>query len=176
VTVPPKRPNTYRKYEVGMTRPDGKPGFNTPSGKIEAVSLILKKHGLTALPEYKEGLKISKEYPLMLLSGGRVPYITHSKWRDDAPWLLELQPQPLLDIHPDDAAKRGIKKGDDLILKSEWGQVRVKAKPSVLVRPGIVGLMHGWAKANVNELVPRQFDPVTGYPPYKEVPVQVIKA
>jgi len=176
VTVPPKRPNTYRKYEVGMTRPDGKPGFNTPSGKIEAVSLILKKHGLTALPEYKEGLKTSKDYPLMLLSGGRVPYITHSKWRDDAPWLLELQPQPLLDIHPDDAAKRGIKKGDDLILKSEWGQVRVKAKPSVLVRPGIVGLMHGWAKANVNELVPRQFDPVTGYPPYKEVPVQVIKA
>jgi anaerobic selenocysteine-containing dehydrogenase len=176
VMIPPKRPNTSKKYEKGMTRPDGKPGFKTPSGKIEAVSLILKKHGLTALPEYKEGLKTSKDYPLMLLSGGRVPYITHSKWRDDSPWLLELQPQPVLDIHPDDAAKRGIKKGDEVILKSEWGQIRAKAKPTIMVRSGIVGIMHGWAKANVNELVPRQFDPVTGYPPYKEVPVQVMKA
>ena len=176
VLVPPKKPNAYRKYEAGMMRPDGKPGFNTPSGKIEAVSLTLKKYGLTALPEYKEGLKTSKDYPLLLLSGGRVPYITHSKWRDDSPWLLELQPEPLLDIHPDDATARGIKKGDNLILKSAWGEIRVKAKPTILVKRGIVGLMHGWAKANVNELVPRQFDPITGYPPYKEVPVQVMKA
>jgi hypothetical protein len=40
----------------------------------------------------------------------------------------------------------------------------------------MVGMMHGWAKANVNELVPRQFDPITGYPPYKEVPCEVVKA
>jgi anaerobic selenocysteine-containing dehydrogenase len=176
VVIPAKKPDTSRKYEVGMARQDGKPGFPTPSGKVEAVSLILKKYGLTALPEYKEGFKTSKDYPLILLSGGRVPYITHSKWRDDSPWLLELGPQPLLNIHPGDAAKRGIKKGDEVILKSEWGEIRVKAKPTILVRPGIVDIMHGWAKANVNELVPRQFDPVTGYPPFKEVPVEVVKA
>jgi hypothetical protein len=28
----------------------------------------------------------------------------------------------------------------------------------------------------VNELGPRQFDPVTGYPPFKEVPVEVVMA
>jgi anaerobic selenocysteine-containing dehydrogenase len=176
VLIPAKKPNTSRKYEVGMARQDGKPGFPTPSGKIEAVSLILKKHGLTALPEYKEGFRTTKDYPLTLLSGGRVPYITHSKWRDDSPWLLELEPEPLLNIHPDDAARRGIKKGDEVILKSEWGEIRVKAKPTILVMPGMVGIMHGWARANVNELVPRRFDPITGYPPFKEIPVEVVKA
>ena len=116
VAIPAKKPNTSRKYEAGMWRQDGKPGFPTPSGKVEAVSLILKKYGLTALPEYKEGFKTSTDYPLLLLSGARVPYITHSKWRDDSPWLLELEPWPLLNIHPDDAAKREDQKGDDVIL------------------------------------------------------------
>ncbi|MFH1490542.1 MAG: molybdopterin-dependent oxidoreductase [Pseudomonadota bacterium] len=175
VAVPAKRPNAYKKYEKGMMRQDKKPGFNTPSGKVEAVSMTLKKHGLTALPEYKEGLKTSGEYPLLLISGSRIPYITHSKWREDSPWLFELQREPLLMIHPKDAKKSGIKKGDDLLLKSEWGEIRVKGKPSIMMMPGTVGMMHGWAKANVNELVPRQFDPVTGYPPFKEVPVKVIK-
>jgi anaerobic selenocysteine-containing dehydrogenase len=176
LVVPPRNPVSWKKYETGLMRQDRKPGFPTPSGKVEAISTILKKHSLTALPEYKEGLKTSNDYPLLLLSGGRVPYITHSKWREDSPWLLELESSPHVTIHPDDAAKRGIKKGDDVILKSEWGEIRVKAKTSILVMPGMVGILHGWANANVNELVPRMFDPVTGYPPYKEVPVQVKKA
>jgi hypothetical protein len=35
--------------------------------------------------------------------------------------------------------------------------------------------MHGWAKANVNELIPREFDPISGFPPYKEVVCEVVK-
>ena len=175
VFVKPKGPNKFKKYEVGMIRRDKKPGFNTPSGKIEALSLALKKHGNTALPEYKEGLKTSEKYPLILISGSRIPYITHSKWREDSPWLFELQRDPLLMIHPEDAAKRQIKRGDEIILKSPWGEIRVKAKPTIMVQPGMVGMMHGWAKANVNELVPRQFDPICGYASYKEVPCEAFK-
>ena len=175
VAVPPKKPNAYKKYEKNMMRRDKKPGFNTPSAKVEAVSLTLKKHGLPALPEYKEGLKTSKEYPLLLISGSRIPYICHSKWREDSPWLFELQRDPMLMIHPKDAKKSGIQKGDNLLVKSEWGEINVKAKPTIMMLQGTVGMMHGWAKANVNELVPRQFDPITGYPPHKEVPVKVVK-
>ena len=175
ITVPPKGPEKYRKYETGEMRPDGKPGFMTPSGKIEALSTRLEKHGYPALPEYKEPMATSKEYPLILISGSRIPYITHSKWREDSPWLLELQREPLLTINPEDAKKRGIYAGDDVILKTAWGQIRVKAKPTIMVPPGIVGIMHGWAKANVNELIPRQFDPISGFPPFKEVVCEVTK-
>ena len=41
---------------------------------------------------------------------------------------------------------------------------------------GAAGIMHGWAKANVNGLIPREFDPISGYPPFKETPCQAIKA
>jgi anaerobic selenocysteine-containing dehydrogenase len=175
VSIPGKGVEQYKKYETGGIRPDGKPGFMTPSGKIEAVSMVLEKYGITALPEFKEPMETTSEYPLILVSGSRVPYITHSKWREDSPWLLELQPDPLLTINPKDAEKRGIHRGDDLSLKTAAGEIRVKAKPTIMVPPGVVGVMHGWAKANVNELIPREFDPISGFPPYKEVVCEVVK-
>lgn len=175
VTIPSRRPELFTKYEIGELRPDKKPGFMTPSGKIEAVSLTLQKHGYPALPEYKEPMQTTPEYPLILVSGSRIPYITHSKWREDAPWLLELQREPLLNINPKDAAERKIQEGDAVTLKTAWGQIQVTAKPTIMVPKGVVGIMHGWGKANVNELIPRQFDPISGFPVYKEVVCQVSK-
>jgi anaerobic selenocysteine-containing dehydrogenase len=157
-------------------RMDGKPGFPTPSGKIEARSTALEKHGYPPLPEYREPMQTTPDYPMVLISGSRIPYITHSKWREDAPWLMELQKEPLLTMNPKDAEMRGIQKGDSVVLKSPHGEMKVKAKPTKLVPSGIVGVMHGWAKANVNELIPRQFDPVSGFPPYKETICNVLKA
>jgi anaerobic selenocysteine-containing dehydrogenase len=175
IEIPAPGPETFKKYETGGIRPDGKKGFMTPSGKIEALSTSLQKFGYPALPEYKEPMETTPEFPLILISGSRVPFITHSKWRDDAPWLLELRREPLLTIHPDDAQKKDIASGDRVILKSAYGQIEVKAKPTVMVPPGVVGIMHGWAGANVNELIPRQFDPISGFPPYKEVVCDVVK-
>ena len=36
----------YRRHERGLLRPDGKPGFNTPSGKIEVASSTFASWGL----------------------------------------------------------------------------------------------------------------------------------
>ena len=175
VTIPPKGPNVFEKHEKGLNRPGGEPGFPTPTGKIEAVSTALARHGYPALPEYKNPLPTSKEYPLVMVSGARLPFITHSKWRDDSPWLLELQKEPLMDINQEDAMARGLKFGDTVLVKTAWGEIQVKAKPSLLMPPGVVGLMHGWSKANVNDLIPREFDPISGYPPFKETPCEVQK-
>ncbi|MDX2479444.1 MAG: molybdopterin-dependent oxidoreductase [Desulfuromusa sp.] len=175
ITIPAKGPEVFDKYEKGMIRPDGHSGFPTPTGKIEAFSTILEKHGYPALPEYKDPLPTSDEYPLVLLSGARLPFITHSKWRDDSPWLLELQKEPLMDINVEDAAARGLKLGDAVFVKTAWGEIQVKVKPTVMMPPGVVGMMHGWAKANVNDVIPREFDPISGYPPFKETPCEVLK-
>ena len=176
VSIAPRNENSFRKYASGLMRPDKQPGFPTPSGKVEALSTVLQKYGNTALPEYREGLPVSEDFPLILVSGSRLPFITHSKWREDSPWLHELQKEPLLMIHPEDAASRQIKSGDEIVMTSPWGEIRLKAKPTIMMVKGSVGMMHGWPKANVNELVPRQFDPISGYAPYKEVPCQVNRA
>jgi anaerobic selenocysteine-containing dehydrogenase len=176
VSIPAKGPAIYEKHEKGMMRPDKRPGFPTPTGKIEAVSTILQKYEYSGLCEYKAPMEMTEQFPLILISGSRIPYITHSKWRSDSPWLLEIQSDPTLMINTKDAARRYIKKGDLVILKSSYGSIQVKAKPTEMVPANIVALMHGWSRANVNDLIPRQFDPISGFPPYKEVACEVIKA
>lgn len=44
------------------------------------------------------------------------------------------------------------------------------------VLPGVVDIFHGWEKANVNKLTEREFDHVTGYPPFKSGLCQVERA
>jgi hypothetical protein len=44
----------YKKWEKGLLRRDGKPGFETPSGKFEIASSILYEHGYDALPVFHE--------------------------------------------------------------------------------------------------------------------------
>ena len=46
----------------------------------------------------------AKDYSLVLNSGSRVPYYTHSKLRD-LPWLNQFMPDPVVRLHPDDAER-----------------------------------------------------------------------
>ena len=174
--IPPPGPEQYKKYELGLLRPDKKPGFNTPSGKIEITSTILKDAGFDPLPVYKPPREPTADHPLILITGSRVPFITHSKWRTDSPWLYELMPEPVVNINPKDAADRGIEEGDEVIIESPHGSIKAKAHITNIVPPRVVDIMHGWANANVNELIPREFDPISGFPPYKEGLCEVRKA
>ena len=44
---------TYLKHEKGLLRPDGQPGFNTPSGRIELYHTNLMLWGYDPLPDFK---------------------------------------------------------------------------------------------------------------------------
>ena len=48
----PTRP--YRRYEKGLLRPDGQPGFRTPTGKLELYSTSFKEFDMDPLPFYTE--------------------------------------------------------------------------------------------------------------------------
>jgi anaerobic selenocysteine-containing dehydrogenase len=154
--------------------PEGE-GYPTPSGKVEARSSLLEKYGYPPLPEYKEPYQPTKEYPLLIISGTRRAHITHSKCREHTPWLLELESRPYCDINPEDAKERGLSTGDPVVITSQWGRIDAFAQVTKLLPKGIVGMMHGWVQANVNELMPREYDPISGYPSLKEIAVQVVK-
>lgn len=171
--VLPGTENTDRKYETGKFSGTGEIGFNTPSGKVEFTSELLKQCGLEGRPVYEEPIHSpltaegdDKNYTLVLNSGSRLPYYTHSKLRD-IPWLNQFMPEPVIRLHPKDAEKRKIKTGDDVRVFNHLGEVFMKAEVSNIVLPGVVDVFHGWHQANINLIVPRDFDPVTGYPPFR---------
>ena len=63
-----------------------------------------------------------ERYPFILNTGCRRPQYFHSRvYR--VPWLDALQPSPLIEMHPLDAEKCGIKEGDTVIIRSPAGAV-----------------------------------------------------
>ncbi len=165
-----------KKYEKGLLRDDGKPGFNTRTGKIELFSTIQAKHGLGGLPVHKDPIAPTPQYPLKLINGTRAAYITHSKTRWDAPYLLEIEPMSTVDINPVDAEKRAIREGDRITLTSAYGKARARARVSIIVPPGLMGMQYGWpGEQNSQMLIDRRFDAVSGYPAYFEMVVEVTK-
>ena len=169
--------NEPYKYVSGKLRPDGKPGFNTPTGKLELFSTITSKYGLEGLPVYKEMMKPEGDFNLRLINGTRKPYITHSKTRSDAPYLLELEPVSTIHMNPADAKKRGLVTGNFVEMRSKFGgPVRARIDVSIIVPEGTIDSQYGWRGGqNTQNLIPRQWDPISGYAPYFEVNVSVAK-
>lgn len=187
----------YRKYEKGLIRPDGKVGFQTATGRVELWSTGYANLGDDPLPYYfppklgKEARPdLAKEYPLTMTTGARYYASFHSEHRQ-LPSLRDLVPDPWLEIHPDTAAKLGIKDGDEVTIENPWGIAHEIAKVTPVVRPDVVGAAHGWWfpeqdgeepnlfgvwKSNINSLVPHRVLGKMGFgAPYKQLPVKVYK-
>ncbi len=155
-------------------------GFKTATGKIEFDSLELKQQGYDGLPVYREPAEsplstpeLLPDYPLVLTSGGRQKYFTHSQQHNVAP-MLKLDPYPRVQIHPLDAAERQIQNGDRVEISSPRGQVIFRAEVTDKMKLGVVHAFHGWNNANINELTDDQsLDPISGFPPFKSLLCQV---
>jgi len=167
----PLRPG-YRKYE--------KEGFHTPSGKMEIASSILREAGFDPIPIYKgpqyEATAGDAAYPLILNTGSRLPMFIHSEMHN-VPWCQELRKDPMLDMNPADASKRGLFQDDWVWLQTSRGKIRVKANLTETVFPGVVHMFHGIGEADVNSLIePDYLDPISGFPGFKSVRCDVKKA
>ena len=181
----------YRKWEKARLRPDGKVGFNTPTGKFEIASTILEEHGYDPLPIYtdpKEGPvarpDLTDRYPLVFTSGSRVVSDFRSQFHG-IPELLKKQPEPSITINSDDARNRNIKSNDLVEVISPRGRVRLRAYVTDNIMEGVVDASMGgggpvgpkaWQDCNVNDLTDLQrYDPISGFPVYKALLCQVVK-
>ena len=165
----------YYKYESGRLRPDGMPGFNTPTGRVELYSTMFRQFGEDPLPYYEEPQfspvstpEKMEEYPFVLTTGARTYCYFHSEGKQ-IPYLREMNPDPLIEINPEDALKYGIADGQWVEVASPFGKCVLKAKVSQIVKPGVVHAQHGfwfpekdpeepslyevW-RSNINELIP----------------------
>ncbi len=149
--MPPEGPSKpYHRHERGLLRPDRKPGFNTPTGKVEVYSETYKSWQLDPLPFYTEPPQsaastpdLFKKYPLVMITGARSQLYFHAEHRM-IPWLREKMPDPLVEIHPDTARTFGIDEGEWVYLENDMGRVKRKATITRRVKPQHVHTMHGW--------------------------------
>ena len=162
--MPPEGPSKpYRRHERGLLRPDKKPGFNTPSGKVEVYSETFKSWGLDPLPFYTEPPQsasstpdLFKKYPLVMITGARSQLYFHAEHRM-IPWLREKMPDPTVEIHPDTAKKYGIYEGEWIYLENDMGRIKRKATLTRKVKPHHVHTMHGWWMPELEGKAPSLF-------------------
>ena len=131
-----------RKYE--------KSGFGTISGKVELYSNVLEKLGYDPLPRYQEppegpvaAPEVAKEFPLILITGGRFNPYYHSEHRQIDSHRAK-RPWAIMQMNPKTAAEHGIAEGDWVWIETPRGRCRQKCEFMNGIDPRVVHAEHGW--------------------------------
>ena len=157
--------------------------FHTPSGKCEFFSQRLADQGLDGLPDHVanfEAAGTSNDFPLAMISPPARNFLNSTFVNVTS--LRNIELEPVLEIHPDDAAPRGIITGAVLKVFNQRGSYSVRAEVSARARPGVVnGLGIWWRKlslggTNVNQLTSQHLTDMGRGPVFYDCLVEVTLA
>ncbi|WP_026436257.1 molybdopterin-dependent oxidoreductase [Acidovorax sp. JHL-9] len=155
-------------------------GFPTPSGKCEFFSARLAAQGLDGLPDHLPNHELQgtdARYPLAMISPPARNFLNSTFVNVQS--LRAIEGRPVLEIHPDDAATRGIADGAVVRVFNDRGSYLCHATVSRRARPGVVnGLGIWWRKlgldgTNVNEVTSQALTDLGRAPTFYDCLVEV---
>jgi anaerobic selenocysteine-containing dehydrogenase len=138
----------HRKY--GAAGDDGVPvGFATRTGRVELYSEAFLGDGQPPVPTFSEPAwsprarpDLAAEFPLVLTCAKALQFC-ETQHRQVAS-LRRHAPDPLVELHPDTAAARGIDAGCWVEIRTPKGAVRARAELNDSLDPDVVSGQHGW--------------------------------
>jgi anaerobic selenocysteine-containing dehydrogenase len=155
-------------------------GFPTPSGKCEFFSARLAQQGMYGLPDHVpnyETLGSSPTYPLAMISPPARNFLNSTFVNVKS--LRDMEGEPVLEIHADDAAARQLADGQVVRIFNDRGSYHCTARISPRARAGVVhGLGIWWRKlglhgTNVNEVTSQHLTDMGRGPVFYDCLVQV---
>ena len=175
----------WQKLEVPERfAPFAQGGFPTPSRKCEFYSASLEKQGIDPLPFYNPPAEVGdaelgKRFPLAMISPPARHFL-NSSFANIARF-REFESEPHLDMHPSDAAARGIADGDRVRVFNDRGSHRLRARVNGKPRSGVVVAPSVWWKkyspdgGNANNLTSQRTADLGGGATFYDCRVQVEK-
>lgn len=156
-------------------------GFPAPGGKARAdvPGLGLPDH----VPNHECAERtpaLAARFPLAMISPPARHFLNSTFVNVQS--LRAIEGEPMVEIHPDDAAARGIAAGQAVRVFNERGEYRCTADVSTRARPGVVvGLGVWWRKfgvdgTNVNELTHQRLTDIGRAPSFYDCLVEVAPA
>lgn len=159
------------------------PGLlKTRSGRVE----LLPEAIADDLPRLRRALA-DEDHGLVLV--GRRHLRSNNSWMHNIPALVGGTNRCTLHVHPDDAARIGLRDGAPARVRAAGGEVVAPVEVTDAVRPGVVSLPHGWGHdrpgtrlgvaaqdpgVNVNQLLDGSLlDPLSGTAVLNAFPVEV---
>ncbi|MFC9466112.1 molybdopterin-dependent oxidoreductase [Streptomyces coelicoflavus] len=166
--------------DLGPLRPRLPQPLKTRSGKVE----LLPEPIAADLPRLARALEAR---PAGLVLVGRRHLRSNNSWMHNIPVLTGGSNRCTLHLHPEDAARLGVRDAQPVRVKGPGGAVTAPAEVTDTVRPGVVSLPHGWGHdrpgtrqthaagdpgVNVNQLLDGgMLDPLSGNAVLNGVPV-----
>jgi anaerobic selenocysteine-containing dehydrogenase len=161
-------------------------GFPTPSGKLELHAPALRAAGFDPVATYREPVEspvsrpdLARDYPLVFTTGARLE-ATSGTWTHNLPALRKHVQENWVEIHPETAARLGVRDGARVAVETLRGRIELPAKVCDTVPPRVVAIPFGWGHegrgrlacatpgANPNVLVDdAAVDPIAGTPAYR---------
>jgi anaerobic selenocysteine-containing dehydrogenase len=173
--------NGWQRLDVPQRfAPFAEGGFPTPSGKCEFYSAALDKQGIDPLPFYNPPAEAAGAGGLAFISPPARNFLNSSfahlkRFRD-------LEGEPRLEMHPADAAARGVRDGDLVRVHNARGSLRLRARINDRPRRGVVVAPSVWWKkhspdgGNANNLTAQRTADLGGAATFYDCLVEVERA
>ena len=169
--------------DLGPLQPRMPEALRTADGMIDlAPEVLVADVGERLLA----GLDVEDDGLLLI---GRRHLRSNNSWMHNVKVLVKGRPRCTLQVHPDDAASRGLVDGGQAEIRSRTGVVVAPVEVTDRIMPGVVSLPHGWghdaegarmsvaaehAGVNSNRLADTElFDPISGTAVLNGIPVEV---
>ncbi|WP_188069697.1 molybdopterin oxidoreductase family protein [Brevibacillus brevis] len=140
--------------------------FYHPDGKAK----------ICALPYRPPAEEPDEEYPLRLTTGRVVFHYLSGNQTRRIPFLKDMYPDPLLEVHPKTATRYGIEHDELVTLKTRRGEAQYRVKVIEAIREDTVFVPYHWGKAqSINLLTNPALDPYSKMPEFKACAAKIIK-
>jgi anaerobic selenocysteine-containing dehydrogenase len=156
-------------------------GFPTPSGRcrIDAPGLGVPDF-VPAHESAQSAPALAARWPLAMISPPARSFLNSTFVNVKS--LRDIEREPVVEIHPDDAAPRGIAAGMAVRVFNDRGDYRCTAEVSTRARPGVVNALGVWwrklgaAGTNVNEVTHQRLTDLGRGPAFYDCLVDVQRA
>jgi len=175
----------HRSLESHPFLPFASGPLSTPSGRVEFRSEKLAAQGLDPLPAFEPAIesrwgKKAADYPLEFLGRKADNYMNSTFANLEGHRKMEAHRGLRLEMHPADAAARGISDGDGVRVWNDRGSIALTAQIGQSVPPGVVAGQLDWAKlhgdgSNVNALTSERLTDLGAGATFYSVLVEVAK-
>ncbi|MFK8910372.1 molybdopterin oxidoreductase family protein [Streptomyces sp. YS-3] len=169
--------------DLGPLKPRLPQVLRTRSGRIELLPAPIAED----LPRLRAALDAR---PDGLVLVGRRHLRSNNSWLHNIPSLNGGSNRCTLHVHPEDAARLGLREGDSVRVTADGGEVTAPVEITDSVRTGVVSLPHGWGHdrpetrlgvaagrpgVNVNQLLDgSRLDPLSGTAVLNGFPVELV--
>jgi len=120
--------------------------------------------------------QVSADYPFVLATGRILQHWHGGAMTRRAQTLEALAPEPLFNMHPDDAADAGLFDGDAICVTSHHGEVNARVAVESSVQRGQLFIPFAYWEAAANKLTGSALDPFGKIPGFKVTAVRVTAA